>query len=197
MMSKPLMVGFLTILLLGLGLASALAFRSGDSTRVDVSAIMKELTTNQVPIERFLGSHRLLIVGAPGMESGAVKKLLEEQFGVLSPLSAEAEDRRLLVLNDTTRQADANLDATVGATLLRRITLSGSEEKAAEVVMVDLRSRADIRPKIGGGWQVILVGLDGGVKQRWNRIVTEEDVFGLIDTMPMRQREMKARSGGG
>ncbi|MEM1019891.1 MAG: hypothetical protein AAGJ09_05300, partial [Pseudomonadota bacterium] len=157
MMSKPLMVGFLTILLLGLGLASALAFRSGDSTRVDVSAIMKELTTNQAPIERFLGSHRLLIVGAPGMESGAVKKLLEEQFGALSPLSAEAEDRRLLVLNDTTRQADANLDATVGATLLRRITLSGSEEKAAEVVMVDLRSRADIRPKIGGGWQVILV----------------------------------------
>lgn len=41
---------------------------------------------------------------------------------------------------------------------------------------------------------VLLVGKDGGVKLRRNGVLEPRDLFGLIDTMPMRQREMRTDS---
>lgn len=41
---------------------------------------------------------------------------------------------------------------------------------------------------------VLLVGKDGGVKLRSDRVIEPHDLYGLIDTMPLRQREM--RQGG-
>jgi len=43
-------------------------------------------------------------------------------------------------------------------------------------------------------FQVVLLGLDGGVKLRENREVKPEELFGLIDRMPMRRAEL--RNGG-
>ncbi|MER0237144.1 DUF4174 domain-containing protein [Fulvimarina sp. MAC8] len=41
---------------------------------------------------------------------------------------------------------------------------------------------------------VILVGKDGGEKNRWSDVVEPQRIFDQIDSMPMRQREM--REGG-
>lgn len=38
----------------------------------------------------------------------------------------------------------------------------------------------------------ILVGRDGGEKLRSNELVKTDKLFGLIDSMPMRKREMKS-----
>lgn len=43
-------------------------------------------------------------------------------------------------------------------------------------------------------FQVVLLGLDGGVKLREKRAVKPEELFGLIDRMPMRRAEL--RNGG-
>ena len=40
-------------------------------------------------------------------------------------------------------------------------------------------------------FEVLLIGLDGGVKLRQTEIVTIEKLFNTIDAMPMRQREMQ------
>ena len=40
------------------------------------------------------------------------------------------------------------------------------------------------------GFQLLLLGKDGGVKKRTSTVSLEE-VFSLIDTMPMRRREMR------
>ena len=40
----------------------------------------------------------------------------------------------------------------------------------------------------------VLIGKDGGVKQRYDGVVDVEDVLALIDSMPMRIREMKGDS---
>ncbi|MAC20355.1 MAG: hypothetical protein CMJ23_11920 [Phycisphaerae bacterium] len=40
------------------------------------------------------------------------------------------------------------------------------------------------------GIQVALVGKDGGVKERWTRTVSISTIFDLVDSMPMRRREM-------
>ena len=42
-------------------------------------------------------------------------------------------------------------------------------------------------------FEVILIGLDGGVKLAKNRPVACEELFALIDSMPMRMRELKNR----
>lgn len=39
--------------------------------------------------------------------------------------------------------------------------------------------------------EVILIGLDGGVKLRQEELLTLESLFATIDEMPMRRREMK------
>lgn len=39
--------------------------------------------------------------------------------------------------------------------------------------------------------ELLLIGLDGMVKHRWNRIVNARELFVTIDVMPMRQSELK------
>ncbi len=47
--------------------------------------------------------------------------------------------------------------------------------------------------------EVVLVGKDGGVKRRSARAMAATELFGLIDSMPVRQHEVyeRSRSGGG
>lgn len=40
----------------------------------------------------------------------------------------------------------------------------------------------------------ILIGKDGGVKLRSDELVSTQDLFGLIDSMPMRRNEMRGRN---
>jgi putative N-acetylmannosamine-6-phosphate epimerase len=41
------------------------------------------------------------------------------------------------------------------------------------------------------GFEVILIGKDGGVKKRKTELMTTEELFAIIDSMPMRQSEMR------
>ena len=40
-------------------------------------------------------------------------------------------------------------------------------------------------------FEAVLIGKDGGVKQRWTTPVSPESVFEIIDAMPMRADEMR------
>ena len=42
-------------------------------------------------------------------------------------------------------------------------------------------------------FQVLLIGLDGGVKLRKQTFTAQDDFFDLIDTMPMRRAEMRRK----
>jgi hypothetical protein len=59
----------------------------------------------------------------------------------------------------------------------------GSDESAA-------RSRFRVE---AGAFAAVLVGRDGGEKFRSSEPVPVEKLFGLIDAMPMRRRELNAR----
>ena len=43
-------------------------------------------------------------------------------------------------------------------------------------------------------FSIILVGLDGGIKMRRHTTVSQKDLFRLIDSMPMRQAELRKKS---
>ena len=53
-----------------------------------------------------------------------------------------------------------------------------------------LRNRFSIRP---GGFTVILIGKDGDEKWRRESLAELGEIFALIDSMPMRQMEMRKR----
>lgn len=44
-------------------------------------------------------------------------------------------------------------------------------------------------------FEVILIGLDGGIKLRKSELLTNEQLFERIDQMPMRKAELKNRQG--
>ncbi len=45
-------------------------------------------------------------------------------------------------------------------------------------------------------FEIILMGLDGGVKLRKNELLKSNEIFGVIDQMPMRQSEMRRKKDG-
>ncbi len=44
------------------------------------------------------------------------------------------------------------------------------------------------------GFSTLLIGKDDGVRMRSRQLAKTEDLFALIDDMPMRQREMREQS---
>jgi len=46
-----------------------------------------------------------------------------------------------------------------------------------------------------GGSSIALFGKDGSVKARWDRTVSISELFDIIDSMPMRRREMREKRG--
>jgi hypothetical protein len=58
------------------------------------------------------------------------------------------------------------------------------------------RERPELGVKPEAAFEVLLVGKDGGVKLSSLTPVPAADLTALIDTMPMRQSEMRRRAGG-
>lgn len=41
------------------------------------------------------------------------------------------------------------------------------------------------------GFEILLIGLDGGVKLRQDKVIDAETLFARIDAMPMRRQELE------
>jgi len=76
--------------------------------------------------------------------------------------------------------------------LLETGTGSFGGEPAPSGQVSAVRKRFQIE---AGHFTAILVGKDGTVKHRTNTPVTPENLYALIDAMPMRRREMRERGG--
>jgi hypothetical protein len=73
--------------------------------------------------------------------------------------------------------------------------LEHGESRASDRILSE-RAAEGIRSGFGvrsGRFQVFLIGKDGGVKLRSEQPVPVQDIFGLIDSMPMRRQEMDSK----
>ena len=73
---------------------------------------------------------------------------------------------------------------------------AAAAKSAKERNLVILRADGELRSslKIGENANIaILIGKDGTEKKRWDKPPTPDEVFKLIDSMPMRQQEMQSR----
>ena len=57
--------------------------------------------------------------------------------------------------------------------------------KADPLILEEIKKDADM------DFSILLIGLDGGIKLRQSKALTTEELFRIIDSMPMRAREIR------
>lgn len=125
--------------------------------------------TQTINLHDYMWQNRLVLLFAPSAQHEDLKRQLEE----LADLQAGMEDRDLKVIQ-----------------LFARSGLLEETELAEEDVLL-LRQQFGVPSQ---GFSFILIGKDGSVKRRSTEVVPAADLFAQIDSMPMRQREMRERN---
>ena len=121
------------------------------------------------PLAELQWKNRVLLLFAKSRSDAS----LDRQVDLLRDYRTELRDRDLIVLRTAGREETR---AAIGYTDLGRGTARQLRQRFAPE-----SSRLT----------VIVVGKDGQEKKRWNRLVQPDEIFPVIDAMPMRQREMQ------
>ena len=121
------------------------------------------------PLANYRWNHRVLLVFA-NSESGGDARLLSR---ALAASHCETEER----------------DMVVGWIVEDGPSRFGDAEISRETAGL-LREGLEVAP---GGFAVLLIGKDGGVKARYAEVPALGELFALIDGMPMRRSEMRSR----
>ncbi len=126
---------------------------------------MTTLSAQDLSVHRW--ENRLLILLTEDPEDILYKKQLEE----LSNCREGMEDRKLIIYHSTPDK-------------FRK----GLETKDEWHNSIDIYKKYKENKS---GFQILLIGLDGGVKMDQSEMITCEKLFGTIDSMPMRKAEMR------
>ena len=97
---------------------------------------------------------------------------LGKQLDLLRDYRPDLQERDIVVLSTTGNQETS---AAIGYVSIDRGTAR----------LLRRRFEPDMK-----GLTVILIGKDGGEKGRWTSVVEPQEIFDLIDSMPMRQQEI-------
>ncbi len=111
-------------------------------------------------------------------------------LGVAATTAAAPSLHRLVVVvgqagDPRVTQQHAALEHDAAALRERDVVVQDITPEAAR------RDRPELGVTAQAGFEVVLVGKDGGVKLRRDKPVAASEITALIDTMPMRQYEMK------
>lgn len=154
----------MAIVWLGAGCAENNPYLASSSTPTN-----EQVTRPEFDIEAFAWTHRPVIVFAT---TPAVAQL-QTQRQSLAAEHAGLNERDMVVVE------------VIGD----QVALNGEPVNA---VSGELRRRYGVTPD--QPFAVLLIGKDTGVKLRTSEPVTPEQLFALIDSMPMRKRELRDAS---
>ena len=136
---------------------------------------MGQSTSKQsVVLQRLLDKYRPVLVFGTNSEDSKVIKQRHSWVGALP--EAGIKDRDLIVVEVLGQGA-----GKVGVESLN----AGEADELRSVFSV-----------AGNDFAVVLIGRDGEEKCRWVEPVSAQEIFGKVDGMPMRVREVQARGGG-
>ncbi len=107
-------------------------------------------------------------------------------------------NRILVVLSDDVKELNKQKDILVKSKdglIDRDLIIFGYENLEAPFIKDSQVELNSIREEfsLSQDDNVILIGKDGGVKKTWKTYVSSDELFTLIDSMPMRRREMRRR----
>jgi len=130
----------------------------------------RNVVAQELDFSKYLWKNRLLLLFAPHRSHPMFDALQQS----LAALEAEVSDRDLVVFeileNGSSRVNTATIDSETANELRERFNVNRGE------------------------FNVILIGKDGGVKLKREESTKLEDIFSLIDSMPMRREEMRQKS---
>ncbi len=123
-------------------------------------------------LEQFIWKNRLVVIYDDVVDT----KSIQQQVAILSNQESELTNRKLIIIASTPDGAyflfkDEEFQSTV-IPHSEHLYINGTE------------------------FNFNLVGLDGGVKYRSQTMVSTEDLFNVIDGMPMRRSELKGTKNG-
>lgn len=131
---------------------------------------VRMVQATRIELSQFHWKNRLLFLFAP-KRSHPVFDTLHKS---IAAQQAEVEDRDLLVFE-----------------------ILESDPSVMNSDRLDPQTAQYLRKKLDaprGEFTVILIGKDGGVKLKRQEKIQLEDIFALIDAMPMRQEEMRQKA---
>lgn len=119
-------------------------------------------------MNQYRGRYRPVLVSAPSEED----EDLANQRALFATAVEGARDRDIALIEIV----GSNVETVIGP------ACTGPAE--------EVRSQLSIA---NDRFSFVLIGKDGGVKLRSDDVVAADDLFALIDSMPMRQREIHQR----
>ncbi len=125
----------------------------------------------QPPLDKHQWEHRILLVFAPGSNH----ILLQKQFYLLTQEQEKVTDRDLIFYKIYTGEG------------------AGSDGQGLKKIEIKTIRRQFEVP--ADQFAVILIGKDGTEKLRRWSVVPPKEIFDLIDSMPMRQAEIRRKNG--
>lgn len=124
---------------------------------------------NQIDLDIYRWKNRPVLIFASSSEDSSYLKQRSEFEGKAD----ELEDRNIVVIE----------------------LLKAGKSKMAEVPLTDeQQSLLRKQFEVFNDFVFILIGKDGTVKLRTEQPVQSDDLFGLIDSMPMRKEEMSRKA---
>ncbi|MDW3194313.1 MAG: DUF4174 domain-containing protein [Cytophagales bacterium] len=111
-----------------------------------------------------------------------------------SPFTDYRWEQRIIVIDVQMEHATQQLTALLEQEeALKERDLLVFLKKGNELICKNANkpTEVDIRDRYSG---VVLIGKDGGIKLKRDRVVATQIIFDLIDSMPMRQSEMRRKS---
>lgn len=117
-------------------------------------------------LSEFKWQNRLLVIFTESENS----QTLEKQMKIFEKQAEDLEDRKLMVIHSIPGKHHS-------------IFPNSTDWKNSSLYEKKENKDAD--------YEIILIGLDGGVKLRQNELLKTKKLFALIDSMPMRQAEMR------
>lgn len=133
-------------------------------------------TMNAQDLEKYRWEYRILLIKALDEDLAKYQEQLEE----LKQAPEGLKERKLIVY-EIIENEFVSTDYTKGGSL--------NTGTISKEFMDD-----SFNPK--EQFEVILIGLDGGVKRRKTDVFTKEALYAIIDGMPMRRTELRQTEGG-
>lgn len=122
-------------------------------------------------LKKYEWKNRLLIIESPEQTNTKYIHQLEE----LKNLKKDLSDRKIVVIERVANNYKTTDYQSTQSDQEWRETESHNQNHKIEE------------------FKVTLIGLDGGVKLEKTEILKKEDLFGIIDAMPMRKYELRSR----
>lgn len=134
-----------------------------------VVGLLLSLVGNTQNLSSYQWKNRLVIL----VDYSKNQQFSKQQVAILAKDKAGLKDRKLKILQFTKDQFKVGLAE------------KNNWQKG------QLPNKIDRAIDQNALFQVFLIGLDGGIKMHRTEVVSLNDIFGLIDTMPMRQSELR------